>query len=215
MTLPSHATLFHLHTNLTDGRLNIEAHFRFALDHRDKVQRLVFLEHVRRQPTYDPAAFAREIKEAGRAFGIEALVGFEAKILPDGRPDAGPEALEVCEVLGLAEHGPSPRPEEVFQRYAQAVSAAEVYLERMPVVWVHPGLWLQRTGILRENLGQYDSSLREAARRGLLLERNLRYDLMAADRLTDMRESVILGADAHEQGDLDRWLKAALTWPRT
>ena len=77
--------LFHLHTTSTDGELTVRQYFEYASQQR--IQRLIFLEHIRRNPQYDVEAFVGEVKENSQRCRIPAVVGFEAKLLPDGRLD--------------------------------------------------------------------------------------------------------------------------------
>ena len=95
--------LFHFHTQHTDGKLTGRDYFDWAQAHG--VQSLLFLEHVRREASYDVPAFVEEVKELEQQFGIRAGVGFETKLLPDGTLDITPEHCALAEIVGIAEHG--------------------------------------------------------------------------------------------------------------
>jgi hypothetical protein len=43
--------LFHLHTTYTDGKVAVPQYFDLA--QRTRLDRLIFLEHIRAQPGYD------------------------------------------------------------------------------------------------------------------------------------------------------------------
>ena len=56
--------LFHFHTLATDGKLKIADYFRFAREHA--FNKLIFLEHIRRSPTYDVDGFITEVKKTSQ-----------------------------------------------------------------------------------------------------------------------------------------------------
>src|SRR6266536_2153733 len=95
--------LFHFHTRFTDGLSSIDDYFKFAQGNR--VEQLVFLEHIRRNPRYSLVDFLTQIRECERVYEIPGFVGFEAKLLPEGTLDASDEHLALAEVIGIAEHG--------------------------------------------------------------------------------------------------------------
>ena len=94
--------LFHVHTPYTDGEISVAGYFdharRLGFDH------IIFLEHIRREPKYDVAAFAEEVRRTSHERGIRATLGFEAKLLPAGRLDISDEHIAIAEVVGIAEH---------------------------------------------------------------------------------------------------------------
>jgi histidinol phosphatase-like PHP family hydrolase len=198
--LRSTSTLFHLHTTLTDGKLTCADYFSFATE--NAVTLLVFLEHVRRDPTYSVADFAQEIARHSAEHGVPAALGLEAKILKDGHLDVTDEAIELARVIGIAEHGKELSCDERRRSFSDIV---KTYPRRFPAtlfVWVHPGLSWHRDNTLDLRMDDYEQMLHEAQDCGVLIERNLRYDLVS-EALAPSGH--IIGADAHNRGDLERW----------
>lgn len=190
--------LFHMHTAYTDGTPQVAEYFDLARSLA--LDRLIFLEHIRRRPTYDVARFAAEVRaEAGRT-GVSALVGFEAKVLPGGELDISPEHAALADLIGIAEHGfPADFTLWRSSLWQALVRGAAAFGERQ-VVWVHPGLWLLRHGLL----GAHEDDLRRlvgcARSLGVRLEHNLRYGLLPP-RLLAEAGPWVLGADAHSLAD--------------
>jgi histidinol phosphatase-like PHP family hydrolase len=193
--------LFHLHTVATDGQLTVEEYFQHASTAR--YDRLIFLEHIRKDPRYDVEAFAASVREASGRYSVPASVGFEAKVLPDHSLDISPEHFRMAEVVGIAEHGFPGDPDQLadaldgcFSRYSQ---------ERGPVVlvWAHPGLWFQRKGFLEKQRSRYASLMENARGQGILIERNLRYNLCTRDLYDSLPAGEkVLGLDCHTLKDL-------------
>jgi histidinol phosphatase-like PHP family hydrolase len=198
---------FHAHTPLTDGKLTLDEYFDFAAACR--IDRLIFLEHIRRNPTYDVTRFASEIEAASRRFGIEAVVGFETKLLPDATLNISPENFAIAQIVGIAEHGfPNDLPLledaliRAFARYHSLDPAK-------PLVWVHPGLTFRRAGFDPLAHPGYKLLLTWAEEMGLLLEKNLRYGLLPDEAISDFNLSqVVVGADAHTADELKAWAAA-------
>ena len=193
--------LFHLHTTSTDGELTVRQYFEYASQQR--IQRLIFLEHIRRNPQYDVEAFVGEVKENSQRCRIPAVVGFEAKLLPDGRLDILDRHAAMASVLGIAEHG---FPDDIQMLQTAFMHAVDTYSDRMPpdrVIWVHPGLWFQKRGLLGAREGEYAALIRYAVRHGVLIERNLRYNLIPEQMLACVPDQrVVVGADAHRLAHL-------------
>ena len=95
--------LFHCHTHYTDGQPSVADYLRWASERG--VERVIFLEHIRREPSYDVAAFVEEIHAESERWGVPAVAGFEAKVLPGGALDIAAEHAALAEVIGIAEHG--------------------------------------------------------------------------------------------------------------
>jgi putative hydrolase len=194
---------FHLHTSLTDGRLTVADYFAFAAEHG--LERLIFLEHVRREPSYDVEAFMDSIRRAADESGIPASIGFEAKVLPGGQLDITDGLIEKAEVIGIAEHG---FPDDTDLLIESLITAFERYAGdpgQRNVVWVHPGLALKR----RKLLGSMDQIHRDLIARawelGLIVEHNLRYGLVPKDLLgSEDADGLVTGVDAHHLTDLTR-----------
>lgn len=190
--------LFHLHTTYTDGSLTVREYFDLAQQHR--LERLIFLEHIRRAPRYDVERFVAEVREGAAASGIPALVGFEAKILPGGALDISSEHAALAEVIGIAEHG-FPAEFELWRTsVAQALEGAALRYPEKHLVWVHPGLWLKKHGLLEAQEDEYRRLLGLAQSLGIRIESNRRYRLLPPHLHAATRDLVV-GADAHRLAD--------------
>jgi putative hydrolase len=199
--------LFHMHTSVTDGKLEIEDYFSYACLHG--FDKLIFLEHIRRTPTYDVEKFITGVKEASQSSGIPALVGFEAKILPDGSLDLDEKYARQADVLGIAEHGFSGDLAALSGALTECFCRYKNIRESEALVWVHPGLYFKKHGLLTQEHRCYSELLERAVDAGILLERNMRYDLIPQVMYADLNPACrVLGADAHSAGDLARYL----TW---
>jgi putative hydrolase len=199
--------LFHFHTLATDGKLKITDYFRFAREHA--FNKLIFLEHIRRSPTYDVDGFIAEVKKTSQEFGIQALAGFEAKLLPNGTLDIDESYAREAEVLGIAEHGFTGDVVTLTSALAECFQRYEHLKPTQALVWVHPGLFFKKKGLLEDEQSRYRDLLDHAIQAGVPPERNMRYDLVPqlifADLDPDCR---VIGADAHTADDLVRYL----TW---
>lgn len=196
--------LFHFHTILTDGKLSTREYFEFAALHG--ADRLIFLEHIRRKPTYDVDAFLTTINRLAEETKLEASIGFETKLLPGGELDIDAEYLEKAEVIGIAEHGFPADAELLKLSFLRSLDRYVRLLPKKSFVWVHPGLWLQKQGHNPEESRSYHDMLDCALSAGILIERNLRYRLICDQTLSRISaESIVLGADAHTVRDLQIW----------
>lgn len=194
--------LFHLHTDFTDGKLSVRDYFEFA--HKRGIERLIFLEHIRRALSYNIRKFIAEIGRCSDTYEIVGVVGFEAKILPSGKLDIDPEHLELAQFIGVAEHG---FPDDV----KMLVEAFEAVLDFYPgqytdkqFVWVHPGLWFRQRNLLLHPV--YWEMLAKAGRYPIWIEHNLRYELPCKGVPIPQSARAIVGLDAHTLGDLMRFL---------
>lgn len=195
--------LFHLHTTLTDGRLGIADYFAFAAETGFK--QVIFLEHIRRQPSYDVRRFVQEIATHSTAAGVTGAAGFEARLLPDGSLDIDEANLSLAAVLGLAVHSFPDDPGLLRRAFRAAVARYTARLPQTPIVWVHPGLWWQKRGLPAHQQDDYHAMLRFAQDHGVLIERNLRYNLVDAATLpTIAPDSLVIGLDSHNRRDLAR-----------
>lgn len=198
---------FHFHTQATDGHLSVEDYFDFAL-HRH-IQTLVFLEHIRRHPTYDVDAFLDQIAYANRHTRVSAVVGFEAKVLPDGSIDIDDRHLALAAVVGLAEHSAPSNAKGAESALRRALSTYPRSFPSKTFVWVHPGLWFRRFTSTLALYPPYLALLRIAQENGVLIERNLRYGLAHHAVIAKLNpELLVTGADAHSSRDLQVWLSA-------
>ncbi len=194
--------LFHCHTHHTDGEPSADDYVQWAAEH--DLDRVVFLEHIRRAPSYDVAAFAEEVRAAGERHGVPVTLGFEAKVLPGGSLDIAEEHLVLAEVIGIAEHGfPDDLDlwEESLRTAFERASALSI-----PAVWVHPGLRLRKWHRLDAERSRYESLLEAAQDAGLLIEQNARYRLVSDAALPLVRPSFLVrGIDAHRLKDVERF----------
>jgi len=192
--------LFHLHTNYTDGKASVEDYFSVAK--RLKVSKLIFLEHIRKDPLYDVDAFVREVRVMSEREEVEAAVGFEAKILSSGELDIDSEHLALADVIGIAEHG-FPNDEVLFLEAWQAV-IAQMRTVSIPKVWVHPGLFFRKNRLLKECWELYFEMLQQVREEGIFIEYNHRYQLLPKELIEeDSLQPIIFGVDAHRLEDLD------------
>jgi len=192
---------FHLHTTATDGRLEVSDYVHFARE--EQLDRLVFLEHIRKEPTYDVDRFIETVASEAEAGGVHAHVGFEAKLLPGGGLDISDADLDRAEVIGIAEHSfPDNTPllwsslAAAFRRYAPLAGEKNL-------VWVHPGLFFQKRGRLEEVFPTYQQYIDLAWSLRIAVEQNLRYQLVP-EGLTDDPAAFVVGLDAHRDTDLAR-----------
>ena len=197
--------LFHVHTPYTDGRLTVGEYVDFA--HRAGADTLVFLEHIRREPRYDVARFCEEVRFAGESGAIRTVLGFEAKLLPDGTLDIRNELLSKAAVIGIAEHSFPDDPDLLRQAFLKVV---ERYPRRWPkvgFVWVHPGLWYLKRGLLARKDERYREMLAAAQAAGILVEQSLRWGVVDPTTAASLPpEAIVIGADAHTLFDLERWV---------
>lgn len=200
--------LFHCHTNHTDGQPSVEDYVCYAAEH--DIDRIVFLEHIRRTPSYDVPAFVDEARASGARHGMPVAVGFEAKVLPGGALDIADKHLALTDVIGIAEHG-FPDDAALWDvSLRRAFETHGAHAAERPAVWVHPGLWLNKTRrqvALRE---AYVDLLGAAQRAGVLVEQNARYRLLAEDDLALVRpDALVRGADAHRLADIAAFFAGA------
>jgi histidinol phosphatase-like PHP family hydrolase len=195
--------LFHCHTDLTDGQPSVEDYVRYAAEHG--LDRVVFLEHIRRSPSYDVAAFADAVWAAGERFDVPVAVGFEAKVLPGGALDIDDDHLALADVIGIAEHGFPDDADLWEQSLRQAFAEHGDHVDRV-AVWVHPGLWLKKTRRLESYRAVYLDLLDAAQAAGVLVEQNARYGLIPDDLIARIRPNrFVRGIDAHRLADVGRF----------
>ncbi len=186
---------FHLHTSHTHGRSTVREYLELA--HELEIEQVVFLEHVRRRPSYGTREFAQEVLTEAAVVGLDAYVGFEAKILPGARLDIEGRLLESADVIGIAEHGYLGSVDSLTRDFVALVRSVTEQHPRQSFVWVHPGSWLQRSGDPAA-CGAYQRMMDAALGAGVQIERNLKYDLVSADDFRGLApEDAVLGLDAH------------------
>jgi histidinol phosphatase-like PHP family hydrolase len=201
--------LFHLHTTLTDSKVSVSEYFECAP--RFGFQRLIFLEHVRKEATYDTTEFFDRIRECESKFNVPTNIGFETKLLPNGSLDIDGRDLDRADVIGIAEHG-FPNDFGLFESSIEKVfSVYNPSMLHKPVVWVHPGLWFKKNRLLQVKKSEYISLLRLAQSNGVMIERNLRYLLIPDECASCCSPTgLVIGADSHKLEDIERCAKFAV-----
>jgi len=204
---------FHLHTIRTHGRSTVREYLELA--HELGIERVAFLEHVRLRPSYDTRAFAREVVAEAASVGLEAYVGFEAKVLPGAGLDIEERLLETADAIGIAEHGYLGNAESLARDFVDIVRGVTGQYPQQSFVWVHPGSWLRRSGDSAAR-GAYERMIGAALGAGVRIERNLKYDLVSsAEFRTLAPENAVLGLDAHSVDEARaRWASLAVDAPR-
>lgn len=199
--------LFHFHTRATDGHLEVADYFSWALEHG--YEKLIFLEHIRRNPSYDVDAFIGSVEEMSQRTGIAAVAGFEAKVLPDGGLDIDERHVRRAGALGIAEHGFKADLDTLERALADCFTRYDRLREAGALVWVHPGLWLKKHSLMERERSRYLVLLERARAAGVPVERNMRYDLTPEEIFAQVPERWrVAGVDAHSAADLTRYL----TW---
>ena len=195
---------FHFHTSFTDGKLTVSDYFDFAA--RNRIDSLIFLEHIRKVPTYDAIAFTRIVRELAETTGVQTHLGFEAKLMPGGGLDIGEETLKLAEVIGIAEHGFPDDRQLLESSFSRTLDQFVARMADKTFVWVHPGLWLKKRRIGPKQDAGFGDMLKEAQTYGVRIERNLRYGLVSEECLPGIASDLlVVGADAHVAGDLQSW----------
>lgn len=192
---------FHLHTTYTDGVLSVEDYFKAA--HQYGINTLIFCEYIRRNPDYDVHALVQEVKQCAEDYRMRAHVGFEAKILEDGELDISPEHMELAEVIGIAEHGFPPNFTLFMSAWEEVMLSMKEVAKKKDVVWVHPGLFFRKNRLMMTHQEEFHQMLKKAIDCGILLEYNLRYNLI--EKPLHLEYPHILGLDAHSEEDIVRW----------
>lgn len=199
----SDRALWHVHTSRTDGEFTVEE----VLDRAAArgVEFVCFIEHIRSEPTYSPEALREEVARCSRERGVRAMVGFEAKLLPDGTVDIPRDGLEGF--VFLAEHG------GLVERQEEYVGALTEGLSN-PVVsgWVHPGLHASR---MRWTFGPHDVDriVEMMTQNHVVYEVSKKYHLPVpplADALVAAGLPCFTGVDLHHEADW-QWLGTGRT----
>lgn len=191
--------LWHVHSNYTDGQYSIEKIFDLAASHG--IEFICFIEHIRREPSYDPHAFMREVAIHSTERHVHAIVGFEAKLLHDGSINA-PDNLD--SFIFLAEHGTvSCDKDEYFATLLKGLSNPRLS------GWVHPGLFAQR---MKWNFSNHEIDLLISAlkQNHLIYETNLRYNVPVPFLSTALQWANIphfIGVDFHQEEDLTEFMR--------
>ena len=193
--------LFHLHTNYTDGLNSIEDYFRYAS--KNKFETIVFTEHVRKKISYNFDDYFSEIRRTETKFeNVNAIVGVESKIFPDGSIDIPDSILPMIDLLCFACHS---FPDDITL-YEEAFK--EVFVDAkwksFIRVWVHPGRYLQRIGLTKHNTDIFHGLLNTAVGEGVFIENNLKQVVLLRNIIESIpSESLVVGHDAHSVSELE------------
>lgn len=193
--------LFHLHTNYTDGLNSIEDYFRYAS--KNKFETIVFTEHVRKKISYNFEDYFSEIRRTETKFeNVNAIVGVESKIFPDGSIDIPDSILPMIDLLCFACHS---FPDDITL-YEEAFK--EVFVDAkwksFIRVWVHPGRYLQRIGLTKHNTDIFHGLLNTAVDEGVFIENNLKQVVLLRNIIESIpSESLVVGHDAHSVSELE------------
>lgn len=196
--------LFHVHTDWTDGKSSLPEYCETA--RRLGFQSLIVVEHIRKEASYDFAAFLNFVERQRSIQNLEIVVGVESKVLEDGEVDM-PDTISSCiEVLAIAEHafkGDADTLAEALCRAFKHYSKGKI-----PCVWVHPGLKLLRSFNAER---AFKEVLQIALSNGVWIEHNLRYGLPPNWTLCEVpRASLVIGLNAHSVEEVERFAKEAL-----
>lgn len=186
--------LWHVHTEVTDGRNDVETVVEFAVDNRFPM--IGFVEHIRRSPSYDFEEFYRSAKRSAREYDIECAVGCEAKVTNGvGEIDVSDADLDRSDVVYAAYHGtPFSRTEYVESLYA-TLSNPDVD------VWAHPFSYAFRKGFEIPDR-EVESVLECAVSNEVLVEYNLNHEIDPSTARAVRERCGVIGYDLH---DIDRW----------
>ena len=193
--------LFHLHTNYTDGLNSIEDYFSYSS--RNKIKTIVFTEHVRKKISYNFEDYFSEIRRTETKFeNVNAIVGVESKIFPDGSIDIPDSILPMIDLLCFACHS---FPDDITL-YEEAFK--EVFVDAkwksFIRVWVHPGRYLQRIGLTKHNTDIFHGLLNTAVDEGVYIENNLKQVVLLRNIIESIpSESLVVGHDAHSVSELE------------
>lgn len=96
-------TDFHIHTNITDGKMTIVKVIQLA--RKLKIKEIAFTEHISKTPNYNWMEFRKKIKDA-IPLNLPVLIGVEAKVL-NKRGDLNVESpiLNKADIILGAVHG--------------------------------------------------------------------------------------------------------------
>lgn len=195
--------LFHLHTTFTDGHLTIPEYFEFAVNHG--ISRLIFLEHIRRVPSYSVSDFIKQIEQASKKYGQPFSIGFEAKMLSDGTLDISNEHLDVADVIGIAEHGSVMDLCQMEKVLYEIIKKYSSLTHDKEIVWVHPGLGFIKRDPNYFNSNRFKELVDLAISNNISIELNLKYKHLWNDTISKL-SSKIVGVDCHNKNDLQNWL---------
>ncbi|MDA8387812.1 MAG: PHP domain-containing protein [Nitrospiraceae bacterium] len=187
--------IFHVHTGYTDGSSTVGDYFEWAALHG--YESIIFTEHARLNISYDFDAFLEDIRAAGRRFPrIRPLAGAEARLLPGGGLDISDDVSSKIQVICIACHS-FPGDIRLYERSFEALLTNDKWDSHIRV-WVHPGRFLRRLGLLDRNLENIGNLIRLGVNKGVFIENNVKDNLPPHSLLNGIHPDMIaVGCDAH------------------
>lgn len=184
--------VFHIHSSLTDGNNTVGEYCEFF---KKTGEILVFVEHIRKRPSYDFSEFIETVHREGH------LAGFEAKLLPNGDLDLPEEALEKADLLAVAIH--SLELSCLNNLINCLKNAFSVYSLRLPLVWVHPMSSKVESSLVTDKM-LYLREVLDGFKSRIGVEHNLRHIPFQKSEidLISQNNPVIKGYDAHSVREL-------------
>lgn len=182
---------WHIHTSYTDGKNTIEEYCMRAV--QLGVPLIAFTEHVRKNLTYNFDQFLSDIQVARETYDLIILSGCEAKVLPNGTPDADHDILSKVDYPIFSYHSFPPDP--------------GLYLDTLHMIiqnpfvnaWAHPASFFRGFGIDLSSV-DLESIYEELNRFNVLVEINKKYDQVfpALNALVERYEGGrVRGSDCH------------------
>jgi histidinol phosphatase-like PHP family hydrolase len=199
--------LFHIHTDFTDGKLSVKDYFEFAK--KTKIDKIIFLEHIRKTPSYNVQEYIDQIKYYSSKYNVPSNIGFEAKLLQDGDLDIQNCHFELAEIIGIAEHGFPDNKNLYYKALNKVFDFLGTLSREKLIVWVHPGLWLKKKDESLITSSFYFDLIKYALDKNIFIEHNLRYNLIPNELFTciSSKEKIVYGLDAHCLNDLNRFFE--------
>ncbi len=197
--------IFHLHTTYTDGLSSVKEYCSWAS--KNRYDAVVFTEHVRRKLSYDFHSFLSDIENARREFpDLDIWTGVEAKVLPGGELDMPERILSKIDIICFAYHF-FPTDLDLFDESFERLFSDARWKKHIRV-WVHPGNYLKKSGVLDDHLDFLDKHVLLALQEGVFIEHNLIYDLPPMSIIKKIPQSkLIKGLDAHSVKSIVEMLK--------
>jgi histidinol phosphatase-like PHP family hydrolase len=182
--------IFHIHTNLTDGKSSLEDYYD-----NFKNYNLIFTEHIRKIPQYDYKDFLKKAHELG------FLAGFEAKVLPGGFLDIPNDALEQADVIAVAVHSYKDNPNTLIDSLRKVFKS---YLNMLPLVWVHPHTSKVELNDFQNKM-DYVFEVMKGFEDKVYIEYNIRRKNFSPTQIQLIKDKgfkLIYGYDAHKVDDI-------------
>ena len=194
--------IFHLHTNYTDGTSSVEDYCLWAS--KNRYDAIVFTEHVRKKLSYNFEDFLSDIGAARLNFPeLDVLVGVEAKVLPKGILDMPKAILSDTDVICFACHS-FPNNISMYEKALKKVFS-DARWKKYFRVWVHPGFFLKRLGLLDDHLHLLEDMISFAVEEGVFIENNIKYGLPPVQiNKNKFSANLITGLDAHSVESMEK-----------